>query len=76
MDKLKVGIIGTGVVFDLNILGYLNQQDIKITYFIDIVKQNGKPIISGKNAKYVLKFYLAAIRSAELGKKVSVDKIN
>ena len=27
---LKVGIIGTGVIFDLNILGYLNREDIQI----------------------------------------------
>ncbi|MFX1329212.1 MAG: Gfo/Idh/MocA family protein [Promethearchaeota archaeon] len=26
----KVGIIGTGVIFDLNILGYLNRKDVKI----------------------------------------------
>jgi predicted dehydrogenase len=28
---LKVGIIGCGVIFDLNILGYLNNPDVKIT---------------------------------------------
>ena len=28
---LKVGIIGTGVIFDLNILGYLNRTDVEIT---------------------------------------------
>jgi predicted dehydrogenase len=28
---LKVGIIGTGVIFDLNILGYLNNEDVEIT---------------------------------------------
>jgi len=28
---LKVGIIGTGVIFDLNILGYLDNNDVKIT---------------------------------------------
>ena len=28
---LKVGIIGTGVIFDLNVLGYLNTPDVKIT---------------------------------------------
>ena len=30
MEKLKVGIIGTGVIFDLNILGYLNREDVEI----------------------------------------------
>ena len=28
---LKVGIIGTGVIFDLNVLGYLGNKDAKIT---------------------------------------------
>ena len=28
---LKVGIIGTGVIFDLNILGYLDNSDTEIT---------------------------------------------
>ena len=28
---LKVGIIGTGVIFDLNVLGYLNRTDVEIT---------------------------------------------
>jgi predicted dehydrogenase len=28
---LKVGIVGTGVIFDLNILGYLNNEDVEIT---------------------------------------------
>ena len=28
---LKVGIIGTGVIFNLNVLGYLNNEDIEIT---------------------------------------------
>jgi len=28
---LKVGIIGTGVIFDLNVLGYLNNEDVEIS---------------------------------------------
>ncbi|MFW9951187.1 MAG: Gfo/Idh/MocA family protein [Candidatus Thorarchaeota archaeon] len=28
---LKVGIIGTGTIFDLNVLGYLNNDDVEIT---------------------------------------------
>jgi predicted dehydrogenase len=32
---LKVGIIGTGVIFDLNVLGYLNNKDVKITCLCD-----------------------------------------
>jgi predicted dehydrogenase len=27
----KVGIIGTGVIFDLNVLGYLNRDEVEIT---------------------------------------------
>ena len=32
---LKVGIIGTGVIFDLNVLGYLNNDEVKITCLCD-----------------------------------------
>ena len=32
---LKVGIIGTGVIFDLNIQGYLNNEDVEITCLSD-----------------------------------------
>jgi len=28
---LKVGIIGTGLIFDLNVLGYLESNDVEIT---------------------------------------------
>jgi predicted dehydrogenase len=35
MDKLKVGIIGCGVIFNLNVLGYLNNEDVKITCLCD-----------------------------------------
>ncbi len=31
MQRFKVGIIGTGVIFDLNILGYLNREDVEIS---------------------------------------------
>jgi predicted dehydrogenase len=36
---LNVGIIGTGVIFDLNILGYLNNEDIEITCLCDKNKE-------------------------------------
>ena len=32
---LKVGIIGTGVIFELNIQGYLNNEDVEITCLSD-----------------------------------------
>ncbi|MFW9901106.1 MAG: Gfo/Idh/MocA family protein [Candidatus Thorarchaeota archaeon] len=40
MDKLKVGIIGCGVIFDLNILGYLDREDIEITCLCDSKKRH------------------------------------
>jgi len=43
-------------------------------HFIEVVKGNKKPILSGEQAKYVLKFCLAAIKSAETGKEVYMDK--
>jgi len=32
---LKVGIIGTGVIFDLHVLGYLNNEDVEVTCLCD-----------------------------------------
>ena len=40
MEKLKVGIIGCGVIFDLNILGYLNRDDIEIISLCDSKKRH------------------------------------
>ncbi len=45
-------------------------------YFINIVKNGGKPILSGEDAKYVLKFCLAAIKSSESGKDIFLDEMN
>ncbi|MFX0070331.1 MAG: Gfo/Idh/MocA family protein [Candidatus Hermodarchaeota archaeon] len=42
-------------------------------YFIEVVKGNKEPILSGEQARYILKFNLAAIKSAELGKEVFLD---
>ncbi len=44
-------------------------------YFIEVVKGNKKPILSGEQAKYVLKFNLAAIKSADSGEEVFLDEI-
>ncbi|MGB5911676.1 MAG: Gfo/Idh/MocA family oxidoreductase [Promethearchaeia archaeon] len=41
--------------------------------FIEAVKGNRKPILSGEYAKKILKFNLAAIKSTELGKEISLD---
>ena len=43
-------------------------------HFIEVVKGNIKPILSGEQAKYNLRFNLAAIRSSELGKEVSLKE--
>ncbi len=42
MDKLKVGIIGCGVIFDLNVLGYLNNDDAEIISLCDRRLKNVK----------------------------------
>jgi len=45
-------------------------------YFIEAVKNNKKPILSGEEAREILKFNLAAIKSAEQGKEIFIDDIN
>jgi predicted dehydrogenase len=45
-------------------------------YFIDVVKRNGTPILSGDQARNILKFNLAAIKSTELGKEIFLDEFN
>ena len=44
-------------------------------HFIEVIKGNGKPILSGENARYILKFNLAAIKSSETGKEIYLDDI-
>jgi len=50
---LKVGLIGTGVIFDLNVLGYLNRNDVEITCLcnrtIDKAKQKIEKFNLNKN---------------------------
>ncbi len=45
-------------------------------YFIDVVKNNKEPILSGKQAKEILKFNLAAIQSAKLRKDIYLKDMN
>ncbi len=45
-------------------------------HFIEAVKSNIKPILSGDQAKEILRFNLAAIKSAELGREVFLDDLN
>ena len=42
-------------------------------YFIDVVKNNKEPILSGEQARSVLKFNLAAIKSVEQGKEIFLE---
>jgi len=42
-------------------------------HFIEVVKGNRKPNLSGEYAKKILKFNLAAIKSTELRKEISLD---
>ena len=44
-------------------------------YFIDVVKNNKEPILSGEQARKVLKFNLAAVKSAELGKEIFIEEM-
>ncbi|MFW9899082.1 MAG: Gfo/Idh/MocA family protein [Candidatus Thorarchaeota archaeon] len=42
-------------------------------HFIEVVKGNKEPIFSGEQARHILKFNLAAIKSAELGKDIYIE---
>jgi hypothetical protein len=39
-------------------------------HLIEVAKGNKEPILSGEQAKYILRFNLAAIRSSELGNEI------
>jgi len=45
-------------------------------YFIEAFKTNKEPILSGKDGKNILKFYLAAIKSAQTKKDVYLEELN
>lgn len=42
-------------------------------YFIDVIKNGGEPILSGKMGRYILKFNLAAIESSLIKKEVFLN---
>ena len=44
-------------------------------HLIEVAKGNKEPILSGEQAKYVLRFNLAAIKSSELGKDVLMKDV-
>ena len=45
-------------------------------HFIEAVKGNKEPILSGEQAKNILKFNLAAIKSSEIGRDVYLEEMN
>jgi len=45
-------------------------------HFIEVAKSNKEPILSGEQAINILKFNLAAIKSAQIGKEVILDEFN
>lgn len=45
-------------------------------HFIEVAKGNKEPILSGEQAKKILRFNLAAIRSSELGKEISLNEFS
>jgi len=57
MDKLKVGIIGCGVIFNLNVLGYLNRNDVEITCLSDRKRKNMVKKIQKFNVNPNVKIY-------------------
>ena len=54
---LKVGIIGTGVIFDLNVLGYLNNNDVKITCLCNRTTEKAKRKIKQFNLDKNIRIY-------------------
>ena len=54
---LKVGIIGTGVIFDLNVLGYLNNDDVEITCLSDKAIDKAKEKIKKFNLNKDTRIY-------------------
>lgn len=49
MGKLKVGIIGCGRIFDLNILGYLDNDDVEVVCLCDNRRKNAESKINTFN---------------------------
>jgi len=45
-------------------------------HFVEVVKGNKIPIISGEQARNILAFSLAAFKSAEIGKEIYLDDFN
>ncbi|MFX1378045.1 MAG: Gfo/Idh/MocA family protein [Promethearchaeota archaeon] len=57
MEKLKAGFIGTGVIFDLNILGYLNREDVEITCLCNRTIEKAQQKVKNFNLKENIPIY-------------------
>jgi len=57
MERLKIGIIGCGMIFDLNILGYLDNNDVEITCLCDRRQRRIKEKINKFNLNSKIKTY-------------------
>ena len=57
MEKLKVGIIGCGRIFDLNILGYLDNDDVEVTCLCDRKNKSAEQKIEQFNLSSSTKAY-------------------
>jgi predicted dehydrogenase len=53
----KVGIIGTGTIFDLNVLGYLENPDVQITCLCNRTVEKAKEKIKKFNLDSIIKTY-------------------
>lgn len=54
---LKLGIIGIGAIFDLNVLGYLNNKDVKITCLCNRTTEKAKRKIKQFNLDKNIRIY-------------------
>jgi len=57
MVKLKVGIIGCGVIFNLNVLGYLDDDDAEITCLCDNRNKNAEEKVNKFNLSSEIRIY-------------------
>ncbi|GAI47798.1 unnamed protein product [marine sediment metagenome] len=44
-------------------------------HFIEVIKNNGVPLLTGEEGKYCTQFTLAALKSSVLGKEICPDEI-
>ena len=57
LNTLKVGIIGTGVIFDLNILGYLDNTDVEIVALCNRTVEKAKEKMKKFNLNCNIQIY-------------------